>query len=257
MNMITCSTTTLPNASPLEFIEASAGAGFDGFGYRLHKSPAYPNWVNWLENEPLKREVKRALMGSGQKMVEMLSYYISPDMDFDEMAPSLEYGAGLGATYALVIGRDEDWNRQRDNFGKFCDLAASFDLIAAIEAPVGTISPIANGFKIIEESGRSHAALCIDPTAFHRAGDTPDMLKGKNRKLMPYVQLNDGKPDSGRLRPGDGTSNVAELLDVLVADIPLSLEWPQPRDSNYTALGWAKHAMAGTQQFLRDYYSGK
>ena len=129
------STTTLPDAKPLEFIEAAASAGYDGCGFRLHKSPAYPNWQNWLDDEPLKREVKRALASSGQEMIEILSYYIAPDMDFDEMAPSLEYGARLGATYALVIGREPDWNRQVDNFGKFCDLAGSFGLIAAIEVP--------------------------------------------------------------------------------------------------------------------------
>src|SRR5437879_1389652 len=119
VNRITMSTTTLPDAKPLEFIEAAATAGYDGCGFRLHKSPAYPNWQNWLDDEPLKREVKRALGDSGQEMIEILSYYIAPDMDFDEMAPSLEYGARLGATYALVIGREPDWHRQVDNFGKF------------------------------------------------------------------------------------------------------------------------------------------
>jgi hypothetical protein len=34
------STTTLPDAKPLEFIEAAATAGYDGCGFRLHKSPA-------------------------------------------------------------------------------------------------------------------------------------------------------------------------------------------------------------------------
>ena len=39
-------------------------------------------------------------------------------MDLDEYRPSLEYAAELGATYALVIGRDPDWSRQRDIFGR-------------------------------------------------------------------------------------------------------------------------------------------
>ena len=50
-------------------------------------------------------------------MIESLSYYLLPDLDLDEMRPSLEYAADLGATYALVIGRDDDWARQRDSFG--------------------------------------------------------------------------------------------------------------------------------------------
>ena len=85
MHRITLAPTTLPDTPPLEFIQAATSAGYDGLGFRLHRSPAYPNWVNWLEDEPLKREVKRALADSGQEMVESLSYYISPDMDFDEI----------------------------------------------------------------------------------------------------------------------------------------------------------------------------
>jgi sugar phosphate isomerase/epimerase len=256
MNKIYMSTTTLPDAGPLEFVEAAAEAGYDGCGFRLHKSPAYPTWQNWLDNEPLKREVKRAIGGAGIRMIEMLSYYVSPDMDLDEMAPSLEYGALLGAKYALVIGREPDWNRQVDNFGKLCELIGSFGLVAAIEVPVGTISPMEKAFQIVAEARQPNAALCIDPSAFYRAGDRPEVLKGKNPQLMPYTQINDGKTEGGfgRMRPGDGDFHVAEFLDALTADVPLSLEWPQPRGSNYTPLGWARFALDGTRRFLADYY---
>jgi len=258
MNRITLAPTTLPDTAPLETIRIAVDAGYDGFGFRLHKSPAYPNWVNWLGDEALKREVKRALADSGQEMVESLSYYISPDMDFDEMKPSLELAKELGATYALVIGREPDWSRQRDNFGAFCDVAASFGLIAAIEAPVGTLSPVAKAFDVIKESGRTNAVVCIDPTAFLRAGDTPDMLAAYDPKLMPYSQLNDGKREGGgRLRPGDGDANLNAFLDALPKDIPLSLEWPAPKDATTTDEEWGRFAIEGTRRFLDDYYAAK
>jgi sugar phosphate isomerase/epimerase len=258
VNRITLAPTTLPSTPPLEFIQAAVSAGFDGFGFRLHKSPAYPNWQDWLGDAALKREVKTALASSGQEMIESLSYYLSPEFDLDEMKPSLEYAADLGATYALVIGRDDDWSRQRDNFGRFCDAAASYGLTAAIEAPVGTLSTIAAAFRVIHESGRTNAVVCIDPTALLRAGDTPAALDGVDQGLLPYTQLNDGKREGGgRLRPGDGDARVGALLDALTADIPLSLEWPAPKDSSYTAEEWAKFAMEGTRRFLSEYYAGK
>ena len=257
MNKITLSTTTLPDARPLEFVEAATLAGYDGCGFRLHKSPSYPTWQNWLDNEPLKREVKRAVAGSGIEMIEMLSYYVSPEIDLDEMAPSLEYGATLGATYALVIGREPDAARQLDNFCRLCELIASFGLLAAVEVPVGTITPMDNVFKLLQDARQPNAVLCIDPTAFHRAGDTPEVLKGRNPLLMPYTQLNDATREAGRIRPGEGDSDVAGLLDGLTAGITLSLEWPQPKGSNYTPLGWAKFAMEGARRFLADYYAGK
>jgi sugar phosphate isomerase/epimerase len=253
VNRITLAPTTLPSAPPLEFIAAAKNAGYQGLGLRLHKSPAYPNWVNWLDDEPLKRDVKRALADSGQEMVETLSYYLTPDIDLDEMAPSLQYAAELGATYALVIGRDEDWTRERENFGRFCDLAAQFNLIAAIEAPVGTLSPVANAFRVIDEVGCANGVVCIDPTAFLRAGDTPETLAQFDPNRMPYTQLNDGlRERSPRMRPGDGEANLNAFLDALPPNIPLSLEWPPPADSNYTAEEWARFAIEGTQRFLRD-----
>jgi sugar phosphate isomerase/epimerase len=256
MNKITLAPTTLPDTPPLEFVKAAASAGYDGLGFRLHKSPAYPNWVDWLGDAALKRDVKRALDDSGQEMVESLSYYLLPEMDWQEYRPSLEYAAELGATYALVIGRDPDWSHQRDAFGQFCDVAAEYGLIAAIEAPVGTLSPIAKAFQVIEETGRKNGIVCIDPGALMRAGDTAAMLDGRDPALLPYTQINDIKREGGgRLRPGDGDANVNALLDALPADIPLSLEWPAPKDSNYSDEAWAQAAIDGTRRFLKDYYA--
>jgi sugar phosphate isomerase/epimerase len=258
MNRITLAPTTLPSTPPLEFIAAAVAAGYQGLGFRLHKSPAYPDWVDWLGDAALRRQVKAALADSGQEMVESLSYYLLPELDLDEMRPSLEYAAELGATYALVIGRDEDWSRQRDHFAAFCDAAADYGLIAAIEAPVGTLSPIAAAFQVIEESGRPNAVVCIDPTAFMRAGDTPEVLDGRDPRLLPYTQINDGKrQDRARLRPGDGDADVDRLLDALPAELPLSLEWPAPKDSNYAAIEWATQALEGTRRFLNDYYAAR
>jgi sugar phosphate isomerase/epimerase len=255
---VTLAPTTLPSTGPLEFIDAASAAGFEGLGFRLHKSPAYPDWQDWLGDAALKREVKARLQSAGQEMIESLSYYLLPDLDLDEMKPSLEYAAELGAAYALVIGRDEDWSRQRDSFAKVCDTAAGFGLTVAIEAPVGTLSPIANAFRVIEETGRANAVVCIDPTAFLRAGDTPDLLAGRDPRLLPYTQLNDGlRERSPRMRPGDGEANVAALLDALPADLPLSLEWPAPKESSSSAVEWAHFAMAGTRRFLTDYYAAR
>jgi hypothetical protein len=244
LTKLTIMAASLPTAPPLEHIEASSIAGFDDLGLRVYRSPAFPDWQNWLDDEPLKRDVKRALMASGQEMNEILSYYLLPDMDFDDMTPSLEYGAALGATYALVLGRDPEWNRQRDNFRQFCDHAARFDLTAALGAPIGTVSPTANAFKILDECRRSNAVICIGMGPFLRA-DAPEALNGRNRKLVPMVHLNNGKPEQA----------VSEVLDALNINVTLSLEWPARKDSHYTPLEWAKLAMAGTRQFLHGYYT--
>ena len=167
-------------------------------------------------------------------MIESLSYYLLPDLDLDEMKPSLEYAAELGATYALVIGRDDDWSRQRDNFGRFCDVAAGYGLIVAIEAPVGTLSPISAAFRVIDEAGRTERG------GVHR----PDRLPARGRHAGHAGRAIDPRccriPRSttasakrgARMRPGDGEAQVDALLDALPAErCPLSLEWPAPKDA--------------------------
>jgi len=99
MNRITLAPTTLPNTPPLDYIEAAVGAGFEGLGLRLHKSPAYPNWIDWLGDAALKREVKTAIAGSGQEVVESLSYYLLP--------LSLEWPAARDTNYVAA-----EWAKQ-------------------------------------------------------------------------------------------------------------------------------------------------
>ena len=43
------------------------------------------------------------------------------------------------------------------------------------------------------------------------------------------------------------------MLDALPISIPVSLEWPAPKDSTYTAEEWAMFAIKGTQRFLSEY----
>jgi hypothetical protein len=40
-------------------------------------------------------------------------------------------------------------------------------------------------------------------------------------------------------------------------EIPLSLEWPAPRGSNYTAHQWAKMALDGCKAYLNGYYAAR
>ena len=74
------------------------------------------------------RDVRTAIAAAGLEVVDILSFYLQPEMDLDSMMGPLEFGAEIGATYALVIGDDPDWPRMCDNFGRFCDAAARLGL---------------------------------------------------------------------------------------------------------------------------------
>lgn len=125
MHTIALAPTTLPNAPPLEYIDAASSAGYDSIGIRLFRSPGITYAFHPVAGNPsLMRQVKSAIASAGLQVLDVLSFYLQPEMDLDRMLPALALGADIGATYALVIGDDPAWARMGDNFGRFCGAAA-------------------------------------------------------------------------------------------------------------------------------------
>jgi sugar phosphate isomerase/epimerase len=259
MNPIVLAPTTLMQAPPLRYIAAAAEAGYDGIGLRLYPSPGMP-FFPIVGDADIMREVRRALADADLRVFDVFTCYLQPEMDFDAMKRAHEFGAELGAKYALVIGDDEDWGRMADHFGRLCDNAAEFGLVCALEAPVNrrTLNTLELNLKLIEDSGR-RAALSIDPVQYVRAGHTFDQLQGFAAELMPYSQIGDSPsltPGEPYCMLGDGIVPLAELLDLLPPDAPLSLEYHH-RDESYSYEEWAKLVLDGTRAFLQRYYDSK
>ena len=113
MRKLAFAPTSLPEAKPLDFIAAARDAGFDGVGLRLNKSPGLP-FHPVAGDAVLVREMRRMLKDSNLFVLDILSFYLLPETDFDGFKPGLELGAELGAKYAMVIGDDPQWPRLRD-----------------------------------------------------------------------------------------------------------------------------------------------
>jgi sugar phosphate isomerase/epimerase len=267
MNKIALSPNSLVGVPALEYIDALVKAGYDGIGLRMYASPGV-NYESVTQpiagNAALMRDIKSALGSSGLLLYDILSYYIRPNFNLDHMLPSLEFGAELGFPYALAIADDPEWNRQRDNFGGLCDAAAKLGMIVTLEAPVGqnTVNTLPLALKLIEDSGRQNAAICLDPFHFWRAGHDASMLKGHAARLFPYTQLDDGvdtdgPPPRGRREPGTGMVPLGDILDALPPDLPLSIEWGPPRGAGYSAAEWARIALDATRRFVDRYHASK
>jgi sugar phosphate isomerase/epimerase len=206
------------------------------------------------------REVRRALADSGLILYDILSYYIRPGFDLERMVPSLEFGAELGFPYALAIADDPDWNRQRDNFVRLCEVARGLGMVVTLEAPVNqnAVNTLPKALALISESGCENAALCLDPFHFWRAGHPVEILRGLDARLFPYTQIDDGvdtdgPPPRGRREIGAGQVPLFEILDALPPDLPLSVEWGRPAGSSYSAADWAKIALEATRAFVERY----
>lgn len=253
MHKIILAPTTLPNSPPLEYIDAAVQAGYDGIGIRLFRSPGITYAFHPVAGNPtLMREVKNAITSAGVEVLDVLSFCLQPAMDLDRMLPPLAFGAEIGAKYALVIGDDPDWARMCDNFGRFCDAAARLGLTAALEAPVNSrmVNTLPLALRLIADTGRDNAVICLDPLQYFRAGHSVDLLQGQNPRLFPYTQITDGLATGGRCTLGEGAVPLREMLAVLPADLPLSLEWPAPPGTSYAAAEWATLALEHTRRYL-------
>ncbi len=274
MNKFALSPNSLIGVPALEYIDALVKAGYDGIGLRMYASPGvnYESVTQPVTGNPaLMHDIKSALGSSGLILYDALSYYIRPNFDLERMMPSLEFTAELGFPYAMAICDDPDWQRQVDNFGRFCDAVANLGMTVSMEAPVtqNTVNTLAKALKVIQEAGRANAVICLDPLHFFRVGHTADLLKGHNPKLFPYTQIRDGSPISApgaqpsagppgsQPAMGLGSVPLGDILDALPADLPLSIEWSRGRESGYSAAQWARIALDGTREFMEGYYASR
>ena len=253
--------TTLMRLSPLELIETSARAGYDGMGIRLYPSPGMA-FLPVVGDKDAEAKVKAAVRDTGIRVYEIFTCYLTPDMDIEAMKRAHEFGRELGAEWALVIGDDDDWNRQVDNFGILCDNAKQLGMTCSLEAPVNRrkLTTLELNLKLIRDSGRENVCISIDPVQYIRSGDNFDLLKDLDPKLMPYTQICDAKTMTAMepyCMPGDGMVPLKQMLDIMPQGIPLSLEYHYREQPGFTPDTWAKHVLDGTLAYMESYYAEK
>jgi sugar phosphate isomerase/epimerase len=254
--------TSLQDSAPLDYIDATIAARYDGIGLRVHRSPGLP-FHPVVGDAALIREMKARL--DGLPVFDLYSFYLEPDTDVASFAPAMELGASFGAKYATVMGADTDWSRQRDNFIKTCDLAKQFGLVCSLEfAVIRPLATLPQTVRLIEESKRE-AVMCIDPLHLARSGGSPADVKALPAKYFPYAQISDGVLEPGepnpalfgklgmgqRKMPGEGTLPLREILAALPKDVPLSVELPHALSAAGTsARDWAKMTLESTRRYL-------
>jgi sugar phosphate isomerase/epimerase len=260
--------TTLMDAPPLDLIKAARDAGYDGLGLRLHPSPKLP-YHPVVGDAPLIRQMKHALSEAKLAVLDIYTFYLEPTTRLDDFTPALALGAELGAGYALVQGADPIWSRLLDNFSGFCERARRFGLTASLEfVPQRDLATLAQARRLITDSGRPDAAICVDPLHLARGGGAPDDLRNLDLRLLPYLQFSDGvlaegEPDLNlakrigvgeRRLPGQGILPLADLLEVVPDDLPLSVEVARPAGASMADAVWARTVIEETRRFIRSHH---
>ncbi len=210
MNELVLAPTTLPDASPLDYIAAAAAAGYRLVGLRLNPSPGFP-FHAVVGDASLIRTMKDTLSAASLGVLDIYSFYLQPGTDVPAFEPAIALGAELGAKYLVTMGADTDWSRQRDNFVRICAIAADYGLVCTVEpAVIRPLASLAQAQQMIAELGCRNAAICVDPLNFARAGDRAADLARVDRRLLPYAQILRRHHRARRTRPGAARAHVAQ-----------------------------------------------
>ncbi len=241
MALLSYASLNLPEAEPLDLIEAAAKAGFGAVG--LCMNPPERLGAKLVRDLDERRKVKQRLSDLNMRLLDVEIFALVPDVDFTVVTPAIEAAADLGAAFILVMGNDTNEERACDNFGRYCDIAGGFGLKAILEfisfRPLRTMEQADRWLKRLNHPA---SGMCIDALHLVRAGETPADIQRIDAREIGYAQLCDGNSletwqafseadllregRTNRLLPGHGVFPLTEFLDALPPDLAISVESP-------------------------------
>lgn len=228
---------TALDVAPPDLFDLAAATGYQRVGIRV--LPAAPGAVAY-PLAPVAVPAWRARArdaGVGIHDVEFIP--LTPDVQVQAHAATLELAAELGAKRLNVSGDDEDFARLLDRFGAMCDLAAQFGLVVDLEfMRFRIVANLSQAVALVTQAGRANGKVLLDLLHFHRSGGFADQLAATPGDLFGSVQLCDARlvdpgdagivaeAREGRLLPGEGELPLLGYLNALPSDIPMSVEVP-------------------------------
>ncbi len=228
------------DVSPVEAIRIAAETGYDMVGLRFLPAGSEPDYPI-MTNGTLQNEVARALDHTGVRLADIEIVRLGPHTQIDAFKPFCALGQRLGARHILVAGDDPDQARLKDNFGKFCALAAAHGLTADLEfMPWTAVKNLKQAQAIVENAGHANGGVLIDALHFDRSDSTLEDIENLPANRIHYAQICDGPvpydpSDEGmihiaraeRLLPGDGGIKLAGMIRAMPNDVTISIEIPQ------------------------------
>ncbi len=246
----------------------TARAAVDG-GYRAVGVTVDPTvWT-----DATTREVKAIVAGGGIEVLDVEVVIVQRGQARSpESERIIDVGAELGASNVLIVSNDPSVDNTKRAFEHLCHYAEQAGMRAVLEfLMIFEVNSLATALEIVTDVAHPAGGVLIDALHLERCGNSPADLEGLDHHLFPYMQLCDGPAKvasadpagyledalDARMAPGEAELPLVELLDVMPAGIPLSLEVRSKyyRDTypDFAARGRAIREQ--TERFLTDYHS--
>jgi sugar phosphate isomerase/epimerase len=221
----------LPEASPVELVEAAAQAGFDFGGMWMEAD----QWTDATTSA-----VKQRLSDTGLELLDIEVAWIKPGPLNPDLIRMIEVGAELGARNVLCVTTDPDRGASRDKLamlmerGEQCGIRINLEFALFTEVPT-----IVDACALLGEIASPAAGLLIDSLHWQRSGGTLEEVAAVPREWLSYVQLCDAPPvgpqppdpqvllieaTDDRLPMGQGGLPLRPLIDLLPDGLPIAIE---------------------------------
>lgn len=249
----------MPEATPLQTVQAAGAAGFDAVGIWIE--PA-----KWTAQTT--REVRQAVRDNGLQLLDAEVIWLRPGPANPDHLRAIDIAAEIGAANVLVVSSDPDAAATASKFAELCEHARHMPLRVALEFGAFTEVPdLEAAAAILEHAAQPNQALLVDALHLQRSGGQAERLERLPAQWFSYAQLCDAplsgpsatdraairaEAVDGRLCPGAGELPLHGLLKALPPDLPLSVEVRsrQLRDDYPDLVTRAEIVQRATRQWL-------
>lgn len=265
---------SLLNTAPPQLVAMAAEAGFDFIGARVRPVTPTERPYDLQPGSPMLKETLARMADTGVTVRDIEFLLLDGTEQRDAWLAMMEAGQALGAVSLTVAASDSDTARLEDTLARMTEDGRSYGIVPTLE-PISyqAVNSIPAAVGLARTAGCS---VVVDALHLNRFGAVPGSEQwqelGANLDLVPLLQLCDGparRPDgraalvaesrSERGVPGEGGFDLAALVDVFPAGIPVSVEVPS--DSTAARLGelaWARRLREAALAVLaREPVSGK
>ena len=258
---------SLLNTAPPQLVVIAAEAGFDFIGARVRPVTAAERPYNLQPGSPMLRETLARMDDTGVTVRDIEFLLLNGTDQRDAWLAMMAAGQALGAASLTVAASDPDPARLADTLARMTDDGRSYGIVPTLE-PISyqAVHSIPDAVALARTAGCS---IVVDALHLNRFGAVPGSAQWRdleaNRDLVPLLQLCDGpaarpaeraalvaESRSERGVPGEGGFDLAALVNVFPADLPVSAEVPSDSSvARLGELGWARKLKAAADTVLQ------